>query len=367
MAAEVNCVLWDARGLAHAGGMLPLTQARAAFDHVPGYLNAASMGLPPREGVDAMTSAIGQWQRGQASPATYDAAVAEARSLYAGLVGVGAARVAVGSQVSVVAGTVASSLPDGAQVLCVEGDFSSMVFPFLVHADRGVTVRHVPIERLAESVTPGTDLVAFSLAMSACGSVVDAAAVVSAARSVGAATFCDLTQAAGWMPVQAGDFDITVCSAYKWLCAPRGTAFTTVSPEAASRIRPTAAGWYAGQDVWGSCYGPDMELSSDARRFDVSPAWLAWVGTVPALRLFSSVDIAEVRAYDAGLADKLRAELGQEPCGRPVVSLADPDGARLARLQAAGAVVAARAGRVRLAFHLWNDEADVELAADALR
>ena len=108
--------------------------------------------------------------------------------------------VAVGSQTSVFAGLVAASLPDDAEVVCVSGDFSSMVFPFLAHADRGVTVRQVPLEDLAASVTPRTTLVAFSLAQSACGSLVDAADVVRAAREVGALTFCDLTQAAGWLP-----------------------------------------------------------------------------------------------------------------------------------------------------------------------
>src|SRR6266568_781149 len=156
------------------------------------------------------------------------------------------------------------------------------------------------------------------------------------------------------MPVEASRFDITACSAYKWLCAPRGSAFMTVSPEAAGRMRPTSAGWYAGHDIWASVYGPDMHLARDAPRFDVSPAWLSWVGTVPALRLFAELDMAEVRGYDAGLADQLREELGEKPAGRAVVSLPDPSGRRMASLQAAGAAVAARAGNVRIAFHLWN-------------
>ena len=343
-----------------------LPDARASFDRVPGYLNAASLGLPPRQVVTTLTDAVAQWQQGEASPVVYDESVRRARELYAQLVRVTPQDVAVGSQVSVVAGTIASSLPDDAHVVCVDGDFSSMVYPFLVHADRGVSVRHVPLEGLADAVREGTDLVAFSLALSACGSLADGAAVVEAARQAGAVTFCDVTQAAGWLDIDASQFDVTVCSAYKWLCAPRGTAFSTWTPAAAARVRPTAAGWYAGEDVWASCYGPRMELSQDARRFDVSPAWLPWVGTVPALELFTGLDMAEVRAHGAGLADALRVELGEQPCRRPVVSLPDPDGARLARLQDAGAVVAARAGKVRIAFHLWNDEDDVELALKAL-
>jgi selenocysteine lyase/cysteine desulfurase len=348
------------------GAAVALARLRAAFEPVPGYLNAATMGLPPRAVADATREAVTQWQQGRATAAGYDVSVQTARGLYAGLVGVPAEWVALGSQTSVFAGLVAASLPDDAEVVCVSDDFSSIVFPFLAQADRGVTVRQVPLPELASSVTERTTLVAFSLAQSACGSLVDGAAVAEAARAVGALTFCDLTQAAGWLPVQAGDYDLTVCSAYKWLCQPRGTAYLTVRPELVERIRPIHAGWYAGADVWASCYGPQMHLAADASRFDVSPAWLSWVGAVPALEAMTSVPTEMVRDHDVALADRLRARLGQAPAGRPVVSLADPDGRGAARLAEHGAVVASRAGRVRIAFHVWNDDDDVELVAHAL-
>jgi selenocysteine lyase/cysteine desulfurase len=311
-----------------------------------------------REAVDA-------WQRGDACAAGYDTVVNRARELYAELVGVPASWVATGSQVSVAAGMLASSLPSGSRVVCVEGDFSSMVFPFLVQQERGIAVRHVAADRLAEAVAEGCDVVAFSLAQSADGSVVDAAAVVAAAQDAGALTFCDTTQAAGWMDVDAAAFDITVCSAYKWLCSPRGSAFTTIRPEVMERLTPVNAGWYAGESIWASCYGPRMELADDARRFDVSPAWLSWVGTVPSLELFISLT-ADQRAHGSRLADRLRERLGLAPQQRPVLALPDADGRLAERLAAAGCTVAGRAGLVRVAFHLWNEEEDVARAGDAL-
>jgi selenocysteine lyase/cysteine desulfurase len=190
--------------------------------------------------------------------------------------------------------------------------------------------------------------------------------VVAAARAHGALTFCDLTQAAGWMPVTATDYDITVCSAYKWMCQPRGTAYLTVAPHVRDRLRPVNAGWYAGEEIWSSCYGPEMHLAGDARRFDVSPAWLAWAGAVPALEVLGSVPTSVIRDHDVALANALRERLGLETCARPVVSLHDPTGAMAHRLEQAGAVVASRAGRVRIAFHVWNTADDVTLVADAL-
>ena len=294
-----------------------LDDLRAAFAPVPGYLDAATCGLPPRATVDAMHEALDTWQAGKADLAVYDEAVIASRSSYARLVGVDPSWVAVGSQTSTLVGLVAASVPDGAEVLTVDRDFASVVFPFLAHADRGVTVRTVPLESLADEVRPSTHTVAFSLVQSVDGRVAEIDAVRTAAAAAGALTLCDVTQAAGWLPVDAALFDVTVCASYKWLSAPRGTAFLTVGPELVGRIRPTGAGWYAGEEIWSSVYGPRMQLARDARRLDVSPAWLCWVGAVPALELFADAPRDDVHRYAVGLADAFRAGLGLPPGARP--------------------------------------------------
>jgi len=345
-----------------------LAGARAAFDPVPGYCNAATLGLPSRAVRAALSGALDDWAAGRATAPGYDAVVARARTLFAHLVGVPAGRVAVGAQASAAVGAVAASLPDRARVVLPRGDFTSLVFPFLVHAERrGLQVRQVPLAALADEVAAGCDLVAYSRVQSADGALADDDAVREAAAGVGASTLCDLTQAAGWLPVRAGDHDVTVTSAYKWLGAPRGVCFTTVAPTWQERLLPVAAGWYAGEDVWASVYGPGMRLAGDARRFDVSPAWLPWAGAVPALELYEGLDVGAVRDHDAALADAVLDGLGLPPVGRAVVTVPDPDGAALARLGAAGVTAVARAGAVRLSFHLWNDEADVERVLGALR
>ena len=62
-------------------------------------------------------------------------------------------------------------------------------------------------------------------------------------------------------------------------------------------MTPLQAGWYAGDDVWRSTYGPAMNLAPNARRFDVSPAWQAWIGAEQSLALFAGLDLAEVWAH----------------------------------------------------------------------
>ncbi|WP_083403746.1 aminotransferase class V-fold PLP-dependent enzyme [Curtobacterium sp. MCBA15_001] len=331
-----------------------------------GYLAACTAGLPTHGTLAAMRADLAEWEHAGSSPVRYGALVEEGRALFAAIVGVPADRVATGSQTSAMTAVVASALPDGAQVLVPEGDFSSIVFPFLAQGHRGVTVRSVPLADLASAITADTALVAWSAVQSATGTVVDSDAVVAAARAAGARTLCDLTQAAGVLPVSAAPFDVTVTHAYKWLCAPRGVAFMTVSQTAQDWLRPTQAGWYAGADVWSSCYGPDMRLADDARRFDVSPAWQAWPGAVAALRHVASLDMASVWRHGAGLADQLADALGSARQGQAVTTVPDPSGERLAALTAAGITASGRAGRLRLAFHHWNDVSDVDAVARVL-
>jgi selenocysteine lyase/cysteine desulfurase len=350
--------------------MLPADRPRpalaASFPAVRGYLNAATLGLPLMATSAALRRALDDWERGVLDMPGVDGAVVRAREAYARIVGVPASWVAAAPQVSVLVGLVAAALPDGAEVVLPDGEFASVVFPFLVHADRGVSVRHVPLERLAESIGPRTALVAFSLVQSADGRLVDTAAVRAEATAAGALTLADLTQAAGWLPVDAGAHDITVCGTYKWLCSPRGTALLTVRPEVAARMRPLFAGWYAGESIWDSVYGPEMALAPDARRFDVSPAWHAWLGTAPALEAFADADGEVLHSHAAGLADRVRDRLGLERTGSAILAMPDPAGELRSRLAERGLVVAGRAGKVRLSFHVWNDADDAERAADAL-
>jgi selenocysteine lyase/cysteine desulfurase len=141
----------------------------------------------------------------------------------------------------------------------------------------------------------------------------------------------------------------------------------TVRPERRDDLVPIAAGWYAGEHPWETCYGTPLRLAPDARRFDVSPAWLSWHAAAATFELFDELGIEAIHRHDVALADRLRAGLHLEeaPSNSAIVSvqLDDQAGERLAR---AGIRSSVRAGRVRLSCHLWNDEDDVDRALGAL-
>lgn len=338
--------------------------SRDRFAGGRGYLAACTLGLPVDVTREAVRRDLERWSVGDAAAADYSAALERARGHAAALLGTSADRIATGSQVSVFTGLAAASAPAGAEVLCVDGDFSSVVAPFLARGD--LRVRHVPLDALADEISASTWLVSYSLVQSATGEVADAASVVSAARDAGSLTLLDTTQATGWMPTTDVEADLTVCHPYKWLGAPRGAAFAAVSDRAIAEFTPYTAGWYSGDDPWASCYGPELHLTAGARRFEVSPAWHAWVGAEAALDFAASLDMAAVRQHDLDLANAFRARLGLEASDSAIVTWPDADGDDLAALTSAGIIASGRAGRARVAFHLWNDDDDVELAASAL-
>ncbi|WP_157515966.1 aminotransferase class V-fold PLP-dependent enzyme [Nocardiopsis trehalosi] len=329
------------------------------------YLNTASYGLPPADAHAAVVAAERGRFAGTIDPPDFDAPVAAARAGFARLVGTAPDRVAIGAHTSQFVGLVAASLPPGTEVVVPEEEFTSLLFPLLAAEERGVRVRTVPLARLTDAVGPGTGLVAFSAVQSADGRVAPMADLLDAAAAHGARTLVDATQAAGWLPLPGDRVDYLVCSGYKWLLAPRGTAFLAGRPEALADLAPLGAGWYAGADVWRSIYGPPLRLAADARRFDLSPAWPAWVGQAHALELLNAIGTAAAHRHDLALANRFRAGLALPPGDSAIVSVPLPEGTA-ARLRERGVRVAERAGRVRFAFHLSTTPDDVDRALEAL-
>ena len=344
----------------------PVTAVRRHFAPAGTYLDTATYGLAPRAASAAVQALEEDRRTGRMTPRAIDEDVRRSRVAFARLLGVGARDVALGPQASVFVALVAATLGAGAEVLVADGDFTSLLFPFAVAADRGVRVRSAPLHRLAEHVTRATTLVAVSAVQSRDGALADLDAILDAAATHGARVLVDATQAAGWLRMPTDRIDLLVAGGYKWLLAPRGTCFLTGRREALAELAPLWAGWWAAEDPWDAIYGLPLRLAPDARRFDVSPAWAAWIGQAPALELLADLGVDAVGAHDVGLANRFERGIGREPGASAIVSLDADDGA-LARLDAAGVVASRRAGRLRLSFHVHNDEADVDRALDALR
>lgn len=336
-----------------------------------GYLNTATLGLPPARTAAALRRALDAWAAGRPDVSVYEEAVAASRAAYARITGVPVERVALASTVAGAVGLIATALPDGAEVVVAADDFSSLVQPFAGRG--GLDLRIVPLTEVAAAVRASTALVAVSAAQSADGRVADLAAIAAAARRHGARVLVDGTQSVGWLPVPADMYDYLVCHGYKWLLTPHGACFLTVREGAEDTLSPAFAGWYSAADPWADCYGPVDHLAPGARRFDTRPAYLSFVGAAASLSLIEEIGVPALHAHDVSLADSFRTglhSLGFSPVPSPhpsaIVSVPDLPPSAPTLLTAARLTFSTRASFLRFSFHLHNTEADVTRTLTAL-
>ena len=329
-----------------------------------GYLDTATYGLPPRTTVAAVEQTLASWQ-GRGSWLDWEQDGEACRELFAQIVGAQPEDIAYVAAASVAAGIVAASLPAeaGANIVLYERDFDSVLFPWRPLAERGVELRTLPLERLAEGIDERTALVAVSLVQSSDGRTPDLAAI----KAAGTRLFLDGTQAVGSIPVSLEGVDYLVAHSYKWLLSPRGLCFFYVRPERLPEITPWLAGWKSRSDPFEDYYGAP-ELASDAHRLDVSIPWFSAPGARASLELIAALGPEAIGEHNLALARAFASELGLAEPASPILRVPVEDAeAAVQRLKRAGVACSARSGSIRFAFHLYNDEEDVGLALEALR
>jgi selenocysteine lyase/cysteine desulfurase len=338
----------------------------AEFDGADGFLNSPTYGLPPRFLIDALQDCIEAWRTGTMDVPSFDRYVGDGRAGYAALTGTPVESVVMGATVSGVLALVAAAIPDGSRVLTLPGEFTSTTFPFAAQAPRGVTVTELPADELVAAAAQ-FDVVTASLVQSATGAVLDIDALRRTVAGTDTLTVIDLTQALGWKTVDLSWADVTAAAVYKWLLAPRGTAWMSLSQRIIDTMTPHAANWYAGEDPWQTIYGMPLRLATDARRFDISPTWFSALGAGLTLPWLASLDRAAVQSHVLGLANALRSELQLPAQDSAIVSLPADSAADAAdKLKRAGVRASVRAGAVRVGFHLYNTEYDLDRLIEAL-
>ena len=352
--------------------LVDLDAIRAQFRPGPGitYLDTATYGLPPQATVDAIHQAELDWQAGVADWRTdWDTPTDEAPRSFASLIGASPDTIATIPAASVGTGLVAGMLGAGHEVVVPADEFTSTLFPLLVAKERGATIREVAFDDVASAVGPSTSLVAVSLVQMQTGRVADIEAIVAAAERHGARVLTDATQGIPFVPLEGviDRIDYLVCSGYKHLLSPRGTAYFYARRDRWDGLEPRNANWRAADLPFGRYFGGPLTLAPDARRFDVSRAWFPWIGATASLRLLNEWKAAGAFAGVLDLAEGLAKRLAVPWYGGSLVCapLEDGESARAA-LQAAGVRASVRGTAIRFAVHVYNTEEDLDRAADAI-
>lgn len=286
----------------------------------------------------------------------------------------------------------------GDRVVLPPLEFPSNLYPWLWLRRRGVEVVEVPAddpatgsvspERVADHVTPGTKVVAFSHVNYTHGGRLDPAPIVDAARHAGAVCLVDGSQAAGVEPFDFGAFDtaggdVYVASGYKFLLGPYGTGLALFSDRALERLDVNELVWWSieGTENFNNLPREDLRLRPGARRFDAheTASFIQLAALTAALDLVLEIGPEAARAHAHALGDRILAALptGIEPTspladGRRshilTLRAATPEAtaAAHARLAEAGVIASLRGDRLRVSPHVFNDEGDVDRLLAAL-
>ena len=355
------------------------------------YFNTAAVGLASRTLTDAYHAAVEEWAEAGFDYVRGEAAGERARAAVASLIGAEPRDVALIASVSAAAGLVASQLGPAARgqnVVIGEREYSSNHFPWRLLERKGYEVRQVPFrnggiepDEAEQRVDGGTVIVAFSAVQTATGHRSELGAISTVARAVGAIVFVDGSQFVGALRVadDLGHIDVLATADHKFLLnAGRGLGYCYLSRELQERFTPTSAGWKAGRVPVESFFGPGMELSDTASRFDNSISWLAAIGNEAALSVFELFGPDAIFARNIELAETLRGSLsaiGRAPlelraADQSTIVAVPLDGADpaplVAGLKERGITCSARDGNLRFAVHFYNHEDDIERLADAL-
>jgi selenocysteine lyase/cysteine desulfurase len=340
------------------------------------YLNAGTDGPIPAEAVRAAAEELQREARQGRARAHFERRGELARQLreaYAGLLACEPHDVALTSCTSEGIAQVVVGMPlgDGDEILTSDEEHPGLLGPLAAARElRGVTVREVPLARIAAEVSPRTRLVA-------CPHVGWMSGALAPAELAQAPVpvLLDGAQGVGAVPTDVNQLG---CDAYagagqKWLCGPDGIGMLYVSPRLRELLAVPRRGYANFLDANA---GLQARLHEDARRFD-SPALSAeaLACALSAAHVLERAGWPAVHARAAQLAQRL-AELlpaaGRDVAPRDhttLVSFTSPDPENEpAHLAESGCIVRNIPGRpwLRASVGAWNDEHDIDRLLAAL-
>ncbi|MDB5411852.1 MAG: cysteine desulfurase [Rubritepida sp.] len=322
----------------------------------------------------------------------------EVRERFARLIGAAPHEIAFTANVSSGLNAIATAFPWQAGdnvVVCEELEHANNVYLWQWLAQRlGVELRAVPQNKgaidavaMAEAIDGRTRLVSASAVTFTPGFRTDLATIGAAARAAGAFFLVDGVQCLGVLrlDVERDMIDGLVTSTSKGLNGLRGQGFLYVRESWIPRLEPVAVartgiatgGHYSGFE------GREFKFRNDAQRFEVgSLNYLGLTAAHVAIGETLEVGVPAIEQRVLALSKRLADGLAQQgwPVNRPpspeaashVVTLGargnggseSTGDAKLdafaAALEAEGVGFSIRRCLMRFAFHMWNDESDVE-------
>jgi cysteine desulfurase / selenocysteine lyase len=345
------------------------------------YLNTAAEGISPVKVADAFALYFKDRRLGSAGRPDHMEQWESARALAGEFYGLSKDEVGICSCTSEAFNllSLALRLKPGDEVIVNDLDFPAGRTPWLLE-DCPATVRFwraregaLRVEDLKPLLGPKTRLVSSSLVSYLNGFMIPLPAVVDAVRTASPAILAvDVTQALGRVPLDLTGVDFIVSSTHKWICASHGGGLVGIRSERAAELTPPAGGWFNLEDPFAPEAMERAETKQGAAGYMVGmPNFPAIYAIRAALEYIRDLGPAEIDRAARPLVHRCLEGLGRLPVEvitpaeddalAGIVAFRHPEMDRLfERLQLDRIRVMHSAGRIRVAIHGYNTEADVE-------
>jgi cysteine desulfurase/selenocysteine lyase len=345
------------------------------------YLNSAAEGIPTLGMAEAFANYFLDKQQGMAGRTAHFAQWEAAKARVAEMYGLTPGEVTICSCSSEAYNLAAMALrlKAGDEVVINDLDFPAGATPWL-QKESPATVKiwrardwALHVEDLIPLLSPRTRLVTTSLVSFFNGHRVHLPSIVEAVRKHSPALFAvDVTQALGRIPLDLKGVDLIVSSTHKWILGPHGGGVVGVQKERAAEWTVPAGGWFNLQDAFGAGRFDAAVSQPGAASFTVGmPNFPAVYAIRAALDYIQSVGVPAIDNAARPLVESCLASLSEMPVELITPNRADaiagilafrhPKAQQIAdQLLADEIHVMHHAGRIRVAIHGYNSQADVD-------
>ena len=371
------------------------------------YLSTCSTGLLPHSAREAVHRLLDRRVEGDMDKAALFATIETVRANFAALIQATADEIAITKNVSEGLSIIAGALPwqpGDNVVVCLDLEHPNNVYPWFNLRERvGVEVRsvsqrdgHIPAEAVAAAIDEQTRLVSLSTVSFSPGFRTDFAPVSAVCRERDVFLLADGVQSVGILDTDVDELgvDALAVSTQKGLLGLYGFGFLYCRRARAEALRPMSLARF-GVDLGASAHeaakGTDQyALMAGARRFDLGNYnYPGAVACDQSLQVIAGIGTKAIEAHVINLSHRLVRGLldlglpvaGGEPgphLGSIVCighfgagghdSTEDAEMADLYEyLTRHGVVLTIRQGMLRMAFHIYNTEADVDRVLELCR
>jgi len=360
------------------------------------YIDAANHGPLPRSSVQAIEQAL-EWKKfpEHITNDSYFDLPDQTRTAIANLIGAEPDEIAITSGASTGIQVIASSLgfQPGDEIVVARDEFPANYYPWDQVQRNEVVVRWIDprdtfltAEDYFSSLNPKTRLVALSYVSYNSANRIDLDVLAEACHKRGIPILVDASQAAGAFPINVHKLgvDFLVSCGYKWLLSPYGTGFFFVSKDWLERLPHPPVYWQTveGARDFNALPRVGWRERTGARRWDAAEtaSFLNIAGMEASVRFLLRVGPDRIDRHARALISQV---LNGLPAGRFVLKSPEADhqrgtfvsiGARTPkqtrllwnRLRAEKVYVSLREDGLRIAPHVYNTPAHIELLLDLL-